>query len=1237
MRISHRFWLAGLLGLWCLLVAWASYTGDRASAQPSDFERIQASCRTFHSYFVTAVHLEATSAQPRRGEPAIVAFRDVPDGDNGDTITLATQDQVGTIYGLAYDAVHGRLYAAAYHKRATAFGPGGPGQIYEVDLASGRVRPFVRLSAGADRHDYRNQRDEPAAAWVGRTGLGDLEVDEAGTQLFAMNLTEGRIYRLRLPDGQILGSFRHGAAEEPWTRNAQPFGLAYADGWLYHGVVNSLMFGGSPDQFAAYVYRSRPDGSEMTLVAEFALDYPRGSVIAAGWAAWDNRVPAPMPSGEYPSVVSQPMLVDLELPLGGQLVVGLRDRMADMLPVLDRPAGFYRGVGDALLGLPEANRWHVITAWEHFEDGPVLDESTWGGLAVLPGFGLTVGASLAPNAVGGLGALWHWVESGSIANAETVIASYARADSNGLGDIESLCPRLPEPDPGAVPTATSAAVTATAGAPGTATAMASTPMPVASLVPHFDRIVADACLTDNPYAATVCYPYYAPLDAAHYAASTIFAFRDTPGDAPVYGVALWSSVGSTWGLAHSVTRSELYAGAYHKRSAAFGRGGPGGIYRISLATGRVERFTTVPNPGPDAHSIVNIRSPDTAARDWVGKLSLGDLDLSSDEGTLFVVNLNDRRIYRFDAVSGELLGSFDHGAAGESWADDARPFGLKYFNARLYHGVVNSAESSQRREDLAAYVYESQADGSGMRQVARVSLDYERGTVLVPGVLGGQAGYVPLTWLPWRDGDNDLSAARVMISIYPQPMLTDIEFRPNGDMILGLRDRHADMTHGFQIVTPTIRKPGIGFGDVLLVPRQGHGWGEAVYNHFQNLGGAAGGRAGMGGLAGHLQFPFVLANRVTFAGSGAAPAYAANVAREVLWYDVDGNAARLEQPCGPDGWYAATTLCGTTRTRDPSSAGLPARLPMAARPAPARRALQSAEPMRLLHNEYVAGRSMGDVEILCGPYPTSSPSPTSPTPTPRPTRTPTATSTVKPSSTPSRTPSATPRPRPIHLPIAIRIPCVPTGLYSDVALVIDVSTSMSRQTPAGRSKLAATIEAARWFVGRMEHLAPDALGNHEQVAVVGFNRSAWIEQELTNDPLRLARALDRLERRLAEYTRLDLAVRVGAEATGGRNHRPANGQVIILLTDGLPNQVPVDPDGTMETTVLKAAQAAKEAGNRIYTIAIGAPQDTSPELLRGIASGSDHYFYMPDPEELEKVYDAIYQSIPCAPGGPRWP
>ncbi len=271
--------------------------------------------------------------------------------------------------------------------------------------------------------------------------------------------------------------------------------------------------------------------------------------------------------------------------------------------------------------------------------------------------------------------------------------------------------------------------------------------------------------------------------------------------------------------------------------------------------------------------------------------------------------------------------------------------------------------------------------------------------------------------------------------------------------------------------------------------------------------------------------------------------------------------------------------------------------------------------------------------------PTPSPTATStPSPTPSATATSTTTPTAEPTATatPSAVPTATPVPKPIYLPVTLHEVCAATRVHVDVALVLDMSTSMDRPLGGTTTKQAAAIEAAKRFVALLD-LEPDDAGRSDRVAVVGFNARAWIELGLTRDAAALGGALDRLSAARAEFTRLDLGFASGLAAL-----QPAIGTtdatpIIVLLTDGLPNRVPPDPgDGTMETTVRKAAQRAQDAGVRVYTIGIGERGEINAALMAQCATSPADYFYTATTETLADIYAGIARTIGCSNGRHAW-
>jgi Mg-chelatase subunit ChlD len=260
--------------------------------------------------------------------------------------------------------------------------------------------------------------------------------------------------------------------------------------------------------------------------------------------------------------------------------------------------------------------------------------------------------------------------------------------------------------------------------------------------------------------------------------------------------------------------------------------------------------------------------------------------------------------------------------------------------------------------------------------------------------------------------------------------------------------------------------------------------------------------------------------------------------------------------------------------------------------------------------------------LLTPVVPTSTASPTDAF-----TETPTSTLTNTPSTTPSSTtpPSTMVPPQAVFLPILLRIACSVGSTQTDVVLMIDMSTSMRRLTATGRPKYVAAIEAAAQFVDRLH--SPDAGAGRNRVAVIGFNSDAWLQEGLTADRAALQHALDRLEGRIQEGSRLDLAL---SEARVTLNDAPAQSRkVAILLTDGLPNGVPPAEDGRQETTILRIADAMKAGGMTVFGVGLGERADLDESLLRAVASGDDHYWHAKDGEDLAPIYAAMAEVIDC--------
>ena len=624
----------------------------------------------------------------------------------------------------------------------------------------------------------------------------------------------------------------------------------------------------------------------------------------------------------------------------------------------------------------------------------------------------------------------------------------------------------------------------------------------------------------------------------------VVLFNDTQRNAMTgRNLAPGAQLGPLYGLAVDRRRGQVYAAATLDGWRQIGAGGPGAVYQIDVASGQVNLFARLGAGADPGH----LPPSDPAPARLAGKIGLGDVELDETMSVLFVTNLFDRRIYRYAVPGGTLLGGFAHGAAGEPWAANARVMGLGYRDGWLYHGVVDSREDSALPGTFAGYVYRSRGDGSELIEVARLALDYRRQN----------------PWEAWDDASLE-PADPSRPEPHFHPLISDIEFRPNGDPVLGLRNRLAPWCfNGLGgDVLPT-RPDAPGHWSVTTDPEW---YPDNFYPRYDIL------EAFFGGLAAFPGRDRIVAT--VFAPTGQWLEYGAE------WYD-----------------NATGRITGPFDGREP-----------------------------LVDNEcqWMGDVELYCPPDDSIPTPTSSSTPTPTiTLTPSPSTTPTATPTSTSTATPLPTATATPVPAPMFLPVLMNRPCVPYEQRADVVLVLDLSTSMSRPARDGRTKLAAALDAAEQFVALMR-LDPDAHGRGDRVGVVGFNHNAWTAIGLSNDRAAIAGTLAGLAGRMDQGTRLDLAFRQGQVVLDATPRTAANQPMLVLLTDGLPNLVPTPVGGgSQEDVVLAAALAVRAAGTRVFTIGLGQPDDVLADLLSRAASTPDDYAFAPDGADLAAIYRRI--------------
>ena len=140
-----------------------------------------------------------------------------------------------------------------------------------------------------------------------------------------------------------------------------------------------------------------------------------------------------------------------------------------------------------------------------------------------------------------------------------------------------------------------------------------------------------------------------------------------PGAPAPTNIAQAKQIGATFGLAYQRASKTIFASAYMKRHVGFGPGSTGAIYAIQAgpdgvygtADDAISTFLDLNSlfpgsTGTDPHPTTN-EAMSQSPYNWfydqnsfaaVGKIALGDMDISDDGLTLFVVNLNDRKLYK---------------------------------------------------------------------------------------------------------------------------------------------------------------------------------------------------------------------------------------------------------------------------------------------------------------------------------------------------------------------------------------------------------------------------------------------------------------------------------------------------------------------------------------------------------------------------------------------------------------
>ena len=284
-------------------------------------------------------------------------------------------------------------------------------------------------------------------------------------------------------------------------------------------------------------------------------------------------------------------------------------------------------------------------------------------------------------------------------------------------------------------------------------------------------------------------------------------------------------MGSVWGKAWDSNSKTLYSSAALVRHVGFGPGNPSRIWVVdyksgtpavsyfdlqsvsSIDLGTVNRTS---GDGTDDYSLPDTEtspSHDLDAYSKAGKISYGDIEFDAKNNTLWAVNLNEKAIIQIDASGIDTANHTVDAAKVHQYklsdlgaptctGGELRPWALAVHNGKGYVGVVCDAITSQKLDDLKAYVlsYDLKNPSAGVTKELEYALNGSRPD-------DGLYMEDP-TFFPWNDQYHDGSNGFAGTNGnkhnvesdnwdgYNQPILADIAFDEKNTMFLSFMDRY---------------------------------------------------------------------------------------------------------------------------------------------------------------------------------------------------------------------------------------------------------------------------------------------------------------------------------------------------------------------------------------------------------------------------------------------------------------
>ncbi|KAM9953659.1 hypothetical protein ACTFIR_008746 [Dictyostelium discoideum] len=280
---------------------------------------------------------------PNTGEPVIVMFPYNSTQHNQIT-PLSFYYESGTTYGLAFDRSKKQLYASAFTKFGTDYGPGRLNAIYKIDTVTGRNSLYTRIDSFLEK-DTEGTDDilgmdisldtDFRISEIYRTAFGGIDINPYTRSLAVIGLQTRDIIIMPLDAQPNKTNTQRFTVPFGCTRTQdkyfwQPFAINFHQGKYYTG---SVCGGPTIPDMNAIIHSFDPVTQVFTKVVTLPLNYSRGcknfdsNTVCRNstWQPWIDIDDNP-----------QPVVASITFD-GNDMVIGIRDREGDQGSFVSAP------------------------------------------------------------------------------------------------------------------------------------------------------------------------------------------------------------------------------------------------------------------------------------------------------------------------------------------------------------------------------------------------------------------------------------------------------------------------------------------------------------------------------------------------------------------------------------------------------------------------------------------------------------------------------------------------------------------------------------------------------------------------------------------------------------------------------------------------------------------------------------------------------------------------------------